>query len=114
MERECTNSRQQGLAEAEREEEVMKMRLSREPKVKYSPLEQKMFSLLDDQDFTSSDDLIKKLYENDEVPFNARHRVNALLANLGKKMVANDEPIELERETRDGPNPTGARLRRKQ
>jgi hypothetical protein len=110
MERECIGS-QVGLAK-QREEGVMKMRLSREPKVRYSPTEKKMFSLLESS-FITSDDLIKK-YFGDEVPFGARHRINSYLTSLARKMVANDEPMELERTERDGPNPTGARLRRRE
>jgi hypothetical protein len=93
-------------------EEVMKMRLSKNPKERYSPSEQELFELLGSE-FVSSDDLIKKWYgASDNVPFHARSTINAFIRNLDRKMRHNNEPIAIEKTRRSGPHPIKVRLRR--
>ncbi len=80
--------------------------LSAEPKVNYSPFEQKVFATLNMRTPKSTVDITEEIYNGDrERPFNARQTVLGALTSLSKKVRANREPFKVRKSKRQGPHP---------
>ena len=72
--------------------------------MKYSPQEERMFSLLTKQPQDTAQ-LRGKFYGR-EPPFHARSAIIAILHNLTKKIEANREPFKVKQTPRAGPQPS--------
>lgn len=84
----------------------MTFSLQTDPKVKYSPNEKHLFSLLG-ADERSSTDLATRFYKikGKQMPFNARKIVVGLVSGVQKKVAANREPFRVMKSERNGPHP---------
>ena len=80
----------------------MTKKLSKDGKIKYSPMEQTIFSLLREEGEIDTAQITKKFYGKKEVPFNARKIVSGALRDLKRKVVANDEPFIIASSDRSG------------
>ena len=82
----------------------MAKKLSKGDKIKYSPMEQAIFSLLKEGSEIDTAQITKKFYARREIPFNARKIVSGALSTLRKKVEANEEPFEIVSSERSGSN----------
>ncbi len=80
------------------------LNLSTDKKVKYSPLEQKIFGALKKAP-RSTVDIAEDIYPQAQRPFNARQSVLGALNSLSKKVKQNKEPFSVKRDKRSGPHP---------
>lgn len=79
--------------------------LSAEPKVSYSPFEQKVFAALQLKVPKSTVDITDEVYTPRERPHNARQSVLGALISLSKKVRKNREPFAVKKSERKGPHP---------
>ena len=83
----------------------MRMNLSLDPKVRYSPGEQRLFALLNQKPIPSTV-LAGKYYRGDVgVPYHSRKIVIGLADSLRKKVIINREPFRVIKSNRKGPHP---------
>ena len=80
----------------------MTKKLSKDGKIKYSPMEQTIFSLLREEGEIDTAQITKKFYARREVPFNARKIVSGALRDLKRKVAVNNEPFIIASSTRSG------------
>ncbi len=83
----------------------MTFALPNEPKlVRYSPGEQRLFSLLSGKE-VSSEDLSKRFYRGREAPYHSRRIIVSLITSLEKKVAVNKEAFTIRKSPRSGPYP---------
>ena len=73
-------------------------------KIKYSPTEDAVLSILKDGNVISSADLAARHYGR-KAPLNARNTIVGIVRSLTKKSKMNREPFTIKRFTRRGPHP---------
>lgn len=78
-------------------------------KVNYSPMEQRVIDLLSHGTVMTSEELVKKLYADREVPYYARESVTTCLRALIKKLYHNKEDFTITKTQQGGPYPTSYR-----
>jgi hypothetical protein len=83
---------------------VASMQLSEDKKVKYSPLEKRLFGQLQ-RTPKSTVDIAEAVYPVRDRPFNARQSVLGALNSLSKKIKQNREPFAVKKSRRQGPHP---------
>lgn len=82
-------------------------------KINYSPMEQEVIDLLSHGSIMTSEELVKKLYVNRELPYYARESVTTCLRELIKKLKHNKEAFTITKTQPGGPYPTQYRKVRK-
>ena len=80
------------------------MNLSADKKVKYSPIEQKVFAVLSRKQKTSTD-ITAAIYPKRDRPYYARQTVVGALDKLTKKALKNRESFKVMKSKRKGPHP---------
>lgn len=79
--------------------------LSREPNMRYSKGEQRIFNLLRGAQRSSQELAVAYYGTASAVPFNGRKIVIGLLRSLSEKITSNGEPFRLQNTARAGPKP---------